>query len=123
MKPSVSVAVLACLLVVVMVGASVYTVDQRQRAIVFQFGEVKDVVEDPGLHFKVPLIQNVRFFDTRILTLDTRDAEHLTIPGVGDQAVPQCRSGVDCTGSPQRHRALGVECRVWQAQARSRHLD
>ncbi len=81
MKPSVSVAVLACLLVVVMVGASVYTVDQRQRAIVFQFGEVKDVVEDPGLHFKVPLIQNVRFFDTRILTLDTRDAERVTTEG------------------------------------------
>jgi len=52
-----------------------FTVDQRQRAIVFQLGEIKEVVEDPGLHFKWPLIQNVRYFDRRILTLDTPDTE------------------------------------------------
>ena len=53
--------------------SSAYTVDQRQRALVLQLGEIKDVVEQPGLHFKWPLIQNVRYFDTRILTWD--DAE------------------------------------------------
>jgi modulator of FtsH protease HflC len=42
---------------------------------VFQLGEVKEVITEPGMHFKWPLIQNVRFFDTRILTLDTPDAE------------------------------------------------
>ncbi|MBI3373909.1 MAG: protease modulator HflC [Betaproteobacteria bacterium] len=47
-----------------------FTVDQRQNAIVFQLGEVKEVITDPGLHFKWPLIQNVRSFDTRILTMD-----------------------------------------------------
>lgn len=51
-------------------GATLFTVDQRQNAIVFQFGEVKDVVTKPGLHFKLPLVQNVRYVDTRILTLD-----------------------------------------------------
>ena len=51
-------------------SASLYTVDQRQNAMVFQLGEVKDVVTTPGLHFKWPLIQNIRYFDTRILTLD-----------------------------------------------------
>jgi len=50
-------------------------VDQRERAIVFQLGEVKEVITTPGLHFKWPLIQNVRFFDARILTLDTPDTE------------------------------------------------
>jgi membrane protease subunit HflC len=52
-----------------------FTVDQRQRAIVFQLGEIKEVIEQPGLHFKWPLIQNVRYFDRRILTLDTPDTE------------------------------------------------
>ena len=54
---------------------SAFTVDQRERAIVFQLGEIKEIVEQPGLRFKWPLIQNVRFFDNRILTLDTPDAE------------------------------------------------
>ncbi len=53
-----------------LVGASMYTVDQRQHAVVFQLGEVKDVISTPGLHFKWPMIQNVRYFDTRIQTLD-----------------------------------------------------
>jgi membrane protease subunit HflC len=52
-----------------------FTVDQRQRAIVFQLGEIKEVIDEPGLHFKWPLIQNVRYFDKRILTLDTPDTE------------------------------------------------
>jgi modulator of FtsH protease HflC len=56
--------------VLVVLSLSAFTVDQRQRAIVFQLGEVKDVVEEPGLHFKWPLIQNVRYFDKRILTWD-----------------------------------------------------
>jgi membrane protease subunit HflC len=62
------VVVIGALLVLSQVA---YTVDQRQRAIVFQLGEVKDVVEEPGLHFKWPYpIQNVRYFDKRILTWD-----------------------------------------------------
>jgi modulator of FtsH protease HflC len=70
------VAVLAGVLVVVMLAStSMFTVDQRERAIVFQLGEVKQVINTPGLHFKWPFIQNVRFFDARILTLDTPDAE------------------------------------------------
>ncbi|MGH8705724.1 MAG: protease modulator HflC [Burkholderiales bacterium] len=52
------------------VSSTMFTVDQRQNAIVFQLGEVKDVVTKPGLHFKWPLIQNVRAFDMRILTYD-----------------------------------------------------
>ena len=56
-------------------SASMFTVDQRQHAIVFQFEEVKDVVTAPGLHFNWPLIQRVRAFDMRILTFD--DAEPL----------------------------------------------
>ena len=67
--------VAALVAIAVLASASMFTVDQRQHAIVFQFEEVKDVVTAPGLHFKWPLIQRVRAFDMRILTFD--DAEPL----------------------------------------------
>ena len=54
---------------------TLFTVDQRQYAIIFQLGEIKEVVKEPGLAFKFPLIQNVRFFDKRILTLDSVEPE------------------------------------------------
>ncbi|OGA03642.1 MAG: HflC protein [Betaproteobacteria bacterium RIFCSPLOWO2_02_FULL_62_17] len=54
---------------------SMFTIDQREKGLVFQLGEITDIVSEPGLHFKWPLIQNVRFFDNRILTLDTPDTE------------------------------------------------
>lgn len=63
------------LVVLVMISVSVFMVDQRENAIIFQLGEVKEVIKEPGLHLKWPLIQNVRTYDTRILTLDTPDTE------------------------------------------------
>jgi modulator of FtsH protease HflC len=78
--------VLALLIVVALLASStLYTVDQRQNAIVFQLGEVKDVVKAPGLHFKWPLLQNVRLFDMRILTFD--DAEPLRFLTQGNRPV------------------------------------
>lgn len=59
----------------VVLGLSIFTVDQRQFAIVFQLGEVKEVITEPGLNFKIPLIQNVRYFERRILTLDSNEPE------------------------------------------------
>ncbi|NTV11587.1 MAG: protease modulator HflC [Zoogloea sp.] len=63
------------LLVLGLASMSMFTVDQRQYAIVFQLGEVKKVISEPGLNFKMPMIQNVRYFDRRILTLDTAEPE------------------------------------------------
>jgi membrane protease subunit HflC len=59
----------------VVLSGSMFTVDQRQNAMVFQLGEVVSVKKTPGLYFKMPLVQNVRYFDTRILTLDAADPE------------------------------------------------
>jgi len=59
----------------VLLSMSMFVVDQRQNAIVFQLGEVVGVKTKPGLYFKVPFMQNVRFFDSRILTLDTVEPE------------------------------------------------
>lgn len=65
----------AALFAAALASMSVFTVDQREFAVVFQLGEVKHVIEEPGLNFKIPLIQNVRFFDRRILTIDTPEPE------------------------------------------------
>ncbi len=55
--------------------SSVYTVDEREKALLLQFGQVKGVNETPGLAFKVPFIQNVVKYDSRILSLDTQALE------------------------------------------------
>ena len=66
---------IALVVVLVVLSGSIYTVDQRQNAIVFELGKVVSVKKTPGLYFKLPLVQNVRYFDTRILTLDAADPE------------------------------------------------
>jgi len=54
----------------------VFVVDQRQYAVVFALGEIKEVISRPGLHFKLPPpFQNVQYFDNRILTIDTADVD------------------------------------------------
>ena len=55
--------------------SSVYVVDERQKALVLQFGQVSDVKEEPGLAFKLPFIQQVVRYDDRILSLDTMPLE------------------------------------------------
>jgi membrane protease subunit HflC len=78
--------ILAVLVALVLVGSSMlFTVDQRQNAIVFQFGEVKEVITAPGLKFKWPMIQNVRLFDMRILAYD--DPEPLRFLTQGNRPV------------------------------------
>jgi membrane protease subunit HflC len=59
-----------------LLSSTIFVVDQRQFAAVFAFGELKRVVEEPGLQFKLPPpFQSVQFFERRILTIDTPDAE------------------------------------------------
>ena len=67
------------LLVVVLVNASFFTVDQRQRVLLFQLGEIKGVDYEPGLHVKLPFVQNVVRFDGRVLTLDNQTENFLTV--------------------------------------------
>lgn len=55
--------------------SSVFAVDERESALVLQFGEVKQVVTDPGLHFKLPFVQDVLRYDDRILGLPTQPLE------------------------------------------------
>ena len=75
MKLGVNFVAAIVIALLAVLGSSIFTVDQRQHAIVFQLGEVRDVISKPGLYFKWPMIQNVRYFDKRILTLDTSEPE------------------------------------------------
>jgi membrane protease subunit HflC len=60
----------------IIASSMLFTVDQRQYAIVFALGEVKEVIKEPGLHIKLPPpFQNVQYFDKRILTIDTPDSD------------------------------------------------
>ena len=65
--------------IVVAIGSStVYYVDEREKAIVFQFGEIVRSNDEPGIHFKAPLINNVKFFDARVQTMDSDPELYLT---------------------------------------------
>lgn len=67
-----SLAILAVVIVVggMIASGALFTVDQRVQAIVMQFGEPKRVIQQPGLYFKMPFIQNVVLYDKRVLNLD-----------------------------------------------------
>ena len=75
MRRASALVIIVAVVVALVVAMSVYTIDQRRAAIKFQLGEVVAVQTEPGLYFMVPMLQNVRLFDTRIQTLDSRDAE------------------------------------------------
>ena len=75
MSKNIGSLLIGLVVVLVVLSGSLFTVDQRQNALVFQLGEVVAVKTKPGLYFKLPLVQNVRYFDTRILTLDAADPE------------------------------------------------
>ncbi len=60
------------------VGTGLFVVDQRQYAIVFAMGEVKEIIEEPGLYFKLPApFQNVLFLDKRILSTETHEPDRI----------------------------------------------
>ena len=75
MSNRLSIAMLAVAAAAILFWLSTFVVNQTQNAIVFRLGEIIDVKTAPGLYFKLPLVDNVRFSDVRILTLDTPESE------------------------------------------------
>ncbi len=59
----------------ILISSMAFTVEQRQQALVLQFGEPVRVIKSPGLKFKMPFVQNVLFFDKRILDIGVKDQE------------------------------------------------
>lgn len=69
----------AAVILVVLIASTAYTIDERDKALLFSLGEIKDDDLEPGLHFKFPFINNVKKFDSRVLTLDAEPERFLTI--------------------------------------------
>ncbi|MFC7049077.1 protease modulator HflC [Emcibacter nanhaiensis] len=63
---------------ILVIGASIFTVRETEQALVLQFGEPKRTVREPGLNFKIPLVQNVVYMEKRILLLDSPEQEVIT---------------------------------------------
>ena len=89
---------LGILLIVLAVGVialsqSVFTVDEREQAIVLQLGQPVGDVKGPGLHFKIPVVQDVRRFDSRILSVDPAPAQ-MVISSSGDSPLLTEQDGV-----------------------------
>ncbi len=94
-------AIVILILILVLTGGlmSVFTVDEREQAIVLQLGQPMGEIRPPGLHFKIPLIQEVRRFDARILSVDpqpeqvvissSRDNPLVTGPTQNDKAAAE----------------------------------
>ncbi|MDY0259682.1 MULTISPECIES: protease modulator HflC [unclassified Desulfovibrio] len=75
-----SLTIVILLLVVAVVGSQCFfTVHQTQTALVLQLGEPLNKVYEPGLHFKMPFIQNVVYFDSRVLDYEARSREAFTV--------------------------------------------
>ena len=71
-------ALLVIMLAALTVGTGMFVVDQRQSAIIFGMGEMKDVIEEPGLYFKLPSpLQNVLFLDKRIQSTETHESDRI----------------------------------------------
>jgi modulator of FtsH protease HflC len=75
MKQYLNIVLVAVVAVLLLGSVSLFTVDQLQRAIVFRLGEIVSIKNEPGLYWKVPLVDNVRYFDIRIHTVDADDPE------------------------------------------------
>jgi membrane protease subunit HflC len=75
---SVKMGIIGLLALLVLGAFSIYTVDEREKAILFRLGEIVRTDMEPGIHFKFPIIYNVRKFDGRILTLDEAPERFLT---------------------------------------------
>jgi modulator of FtsH protease HflC len=73
-----AIVILAGLVLVVGLS-SVFTVQQGEQAMVVQLGQPRRVVEEPGLHFKWPLVESVAYFDKRVLDFDSRSMEVPTL--------------------------------------------
>lgn len=70
-----TIALVALAVLVVAFLSSVFVVNEKQKALVLQFGQIRQVIEEPGLFFKIPLIQEVVYYEDRILGLDTDTIE------------------------------------------------
>ena len=78
MKKSTIFISAAIFIAVIFISQTLYVVTEIERAVKLRFGEIVQFDVEPGLHFKLPIINSIRYFDSRILTLDAQPQRYLT---------------------------------------------
>ena len=78
MKKSTIFISAAIFIAVIFISQTLYVVTEIERAVKLRFGEIVQFDVEPGLHFKWPIVNSVRYFDSRILTLDAQPQRYLT---------------------------------------------
>ena len=78
MKKSTIFISAAIFIAVIFISQTLYVVTEIERAVKLRFGEIVEFDVEPGLHFKWPIVNSVRYFDSRILTLDAQPQRYLT---------------------------------------------
>lgn len=78
MNTKITLAIVLIALALLGVSSAVYTIKENERGVLLQFGEVVDADLQPGLGFKIPVMNEIRRFDSRVLMLDARQEEYLT---------------------------------------------
>jgi membrane protease subunit HflC len=78
MSARLNLIIFLVVLALVAINSSVFFVDQRERALLLRAGQIERVDYQPGLHFKMPIIDDVKRFDGRVLTVDVQPQEYFT---------------------------------------------
>ncbi len=73
------IKIILVFVVLILLSSSTFTIDEREQAIITQFGKYIRTIQEPGLHFKVPLIQTLHVFEKRVLTTDSPAVEYITL--------------------------------------------
>ena len=66
------------ILALITLSSSLFIVDEREKAVLLRLGEIERTDFEPGLHFKMPFVNNVRKFEAREMALDAQPARYLT---------------------------------------------
>src|SRR5262245_41771139 len=78
MSPRLNLLLIVAVIAAIIVRMSVFSVDQREHAVKFQFGEIVKADYEPGLHFKVPFVNDIRRYENRILNYEHSEEKFLT---------------------------------------------
>ncbi|MCK4965565.1 protease modulator HflC, partial [bacterium] len=72
------ITIIAAFIVLILINSALFTVDEKEQAIILQFGKPMRVIEEPGLSVKIPFIQVIEYFEDRLLEYDSAPTEIIT---------------------------------------------
>jgi membrane protease subunit HflC len=75
-----SIAVIILMFIgLILLSSAAFTIDEKEQAIITQFGKYIRTIKEPGLHFKIPILQTLHLFERRVLTTDAVAVEYITV--------------------------------------------